>query len=98
MVHRVHGDVSVDLLGLLQDGDEAALDAFLKSREARSTLQEMVRGIPEDSPTLQPLRNAARTFNGRLLSLSGMPERPIEVVEQEAIEAAQQLQSADSPC
>lgn len=71
-----------------------ALDAFLKSREARSTLQEMVRRIPEDSPALQPLRNAARTFNSRLLSLSGMPERPIEVVEQEAIEAAQQLQTA----
>ena len=71
-----------------------ALEAFLKSREARSTLQEMVRGIPEDSPALQPLLNAARTFNGRLLSLSGMPERPIEVVEQEAIEAAQQLQTA----
>ncbi len=71
-----------------------ALEAFLKSREARSTLQEMVRRIPEDSPALQPLLNAARTFNSRLLSLSGMPERPIEVVEQEAIEAAQQLQSA----
>lgn len=71
-----------------------ALEAFLKSREARSTLQEMVRRIPEDSPALQPLLNAARTFNGRLLSLSGMPERPIEVVEQEAIEAAQQLQTA----
>ncbi len=71
-----------------------ALDAFMNSREARSTLQEMVRRIPEDSPALQPLLNAARTFNGRLLSLSGMPERPIEVVEQEAIEAAQQLQTA----
>ena len=48
-----------------------ALDAFMNSREARSTLQEMVRRIPEDSPALQPLRTAVLAFSGRISALSG---------------------------
>ena len=70
------------------------VDAFLNSRDARETLRGMGRAEPEESPALQPLRTAARAFSGRLDSLAGMPERPYDVVEREAIEAAQQLQNA----
>ena len=71
-----------------------AVDAFMNNREARETLRQMGREMPEDSPALQPLRTALLAFSGRINALSGMPERPYEVVEQEAVEAAQQLQNA----
>ena len=70
------------------------VDAFLKNRDAWRTLQDLGRSSPEDDPALEPLRTAARAFSGRLGALDGMPERPYEVVEQEAVETAQQLQTA----